>query len=212
VDIFKTELSYTASMEPVTLAEAKAHILVDFTTDDTYIQALITQCRAAVETYCKICITPKTVVWTFDSVPEPGTYPSWISRWDLAFYGYTNCTKWLKIPWGPVQTVDSVTSVTEAGVVTNLTLNTDYFVRGSLFKEIKVNNFTSSIIVTYTSKWPYDSTSSEAIPADLKLGILNEIAFRYTNRGDAVNRYANQNVGISEGAQSAVREKIQLWL
>lgn len=212
MDIFKTELAYSAIQEPVTLTEAKAHCLIDFSTDDTYLQALITECRAAVESYCKISITAKTVIWMFSSLPEPGSYPSWISRWDLAFYGYTNCTKWLRIPWGPVQTVDSVTSVTDAGVVTTLVLNTDYFVRGSMFKEIKINSFSGNVIVSYTAKWPYDPNNSQLIPADLKLAILNEIAFRYTNRGDAVNRYASQNVGISEGAQSAAKDYIQIWL
>jgi hypothetical protein len=213
MDIFKSELAYSSSQEPVTLTEAKAHILVDFTTDDTYIQALITQCRAAIESYCNICITPKNITWTFDSVPEPGSYPPWISRWDLAFYGFTNCTKWLRMPWGPVETgTISVTNVTDAGVITTLTANTDYFIRGQLFKEIKINFFTGNVVVNYRGKWPYDSTSSEQIPADLKLAILNEIAFRYTNRGDAVNRYAQQSVGISEGAQSAAAKFLQIWL
>jgi len=212
MDIYKQELSYAASQEPVTLTEAKAHILVDFTTDDTYIQALISQCRSAIEGYCKIAITPKRVTWTFSSLPEPGSYPPWISRWDLNFYGFTNCTKWLRMPWGPVQSVDSVTSVTDAGVVTTLNLNVDYFVRGSLFKEIRINSFSGNIIVVYTSKWPYDTVSSEPIPAALKLAVLDEIAFRYTNRGDAVNRYAQQNVGISEGAQSAAADYVQIWL
>ncbi len=213
MDIFKQEQAYATTQEPITLAEAKAHILVDFSTDDTYIQALITQCRASLEAYCKISITPKIVTWTLDALPlNPDSYPSWISRWDLAFYGYSNCTKWIRMPWGPVNTITSVTQVTDAGVLTTLTLNTDYFVRGTAFKEIKVNSFSGTLIIVYTAQWPFSVTANQQIPTDLKLAILNEIAFRYTNRGEAVNRYAAQDVGISEGAQSAAKDYQQIWL
>jgi hypothetical protein len=165
-----------------------------------------------VESYCNISITAKSIIWTFSATPEPGSYPPWISRWDLAFYGYSNCTKWLKIPWGPVQSISSVTSVADNGTITTLVLGTDYFVRGQMFQEIKVNSFTGSVVVSYTAKWPYDPNNQMLVPNDLKLAILNEIAFRYTNRGDAVNRYASQNVGISEGAQSAAQKYMQIWL
>lgn len=215
IDVFKDE-SYTCSLsqEPVTLAQAKAQCRVDFTDDDDYITTLISQCRAAIETYCNISIVVKTISITIannyglpqDSVNRYGPIYSssfgaqYISRWDLNFFGYGMAGKWFRLPYGPIRAITSVTMISQANppVVSILTLNTDYFLRGAAlpgsFQEIMIPNWSNNCLIVYYAGYL-------TVPSDLKLAILNEIAFRYESRGDATNRYAQQNVGICEAAR-----------
>lgn len=207
VDVFKDE-SYTCSLsqEPVTLAQAKAQCRVDFSDDDDYISTLITQCRAAIESYCNISIVLKTCTVTISNnciPPYLNRYNS-ISRWDYAFYGIHSASQWFELPYGPVRTVTSVT-MTDNNSITVLTADTDYFLRGTLFKEMRINNWGGTALVVYYAGYT-------DVPNDLKLAILNEIAFRYEMRGDTANRYAQQNVGICEAAQALAQKYIRQWV
>jgi hypothetical protein len=190
------DLSYVAT-EPVSLAEAKTQLYVDFADDDTFIGSLITQARMAIETYCNISILYKTVTATLRNNIDYSNMPdalTWISRWDYGFYGLTPAGQWFELPHGPVQVVLSVTSIDSTGAITLLTNNTDYWVRGTSFKQIKLNTWSDQIIVIYM-------TGYATCPYDLKLAILNEISFRYEQRGNTTNRYASQDVGASEGSK-----------
>jgi len=55
--------------EPVTLAQAKQHLRVDFDDDDDYILALITAARQYVEKYINRSIYPRKMRLTMDSFP-----------------------------------------------------------------------------------------------------------------------------------------------
>src|SRR5438094_4704069 len=57
---FTTSLVTGPATEPITLAEAKAHLRVDFTDDDALIAALITAAREAAETFMRRAILPQT--------------------------------------------------------------------------------------------------------------------------------------------------------
>jgi uncharacterized phiE125 gp8 family phage protein len=48
--------------EPVTVAEVKEELQIDFTDHDTYLGKLITRMRRAMERYCGISMVPKEVV------------------------------------------------------------------------------------------------------------------------------------------------------
>jgi len=190
------DLSYVAT-EPVSLTEAKAQLYVDFADDDAFITALITEARTAIETFCNISILWKTVTATLRNNIDYANMPeqfAWISRWDYGFYGLTPAGAWFELPYGPIQVVLSVTSIDSTGAITLLTNNTDYWIRGTQFKQIKLNTWSDQIIVVYMTGYP-------TCPQDLKLAILNEIAFRYEQRGNTTNRYAAQDVGASEGAK-----------
>src|SRR5688572_19535786 len=51
---------------PITLVEAKKHIIVDSTIDDDYITQLIEDCISEVEYWCGIAIIPQTVTFIGD--------------------------------------------------------------------------------------------------------------------------------------------------
>ena len=206
MDIYRDPGSYTPT-EPIGLAEAKSWLLVDFTQDDTLITSLISYCRALIEEYCHVSIIPYTVTATLPSRPLiPGRdYPYGVSRWDLQFYGYTGCNNWQRMEWGPVNNITSFTSVQDNGTVTSLVLNQDYYVRGTQFKEFKYNNFTDTIMVVY-------KTGFAVCPPTLKMAILNELAERYTNRGDQRNvRYGNTKT-LCDKAILACNQFNQIWI
>lgn len=204
VDVSKSE-AYVG-LEPVALAEAKAWILVDYADDDSLITSLITQSRQSIEDFCHISIVAKTILLT--AMPDNwlwnnSNYLVNVSRWDRSFYGFPTMGDWSELPYGPVATVQSVVSV-NLGITTILTLNTDYYLRGTNFQQIKVNTETETLLIQYTTP--------VYCPEVLKEAILNEIAFRYELRGSGLNRYASQNVGASEGAQALAKQYQRIWV
>jgi len=193
IDVSKDEISYTPLVEPITLAQAKAWCLIDFTDDDTLITSLITQSRKAIENYCNISIVPKTITLTArNPMPFNADLNILNFRWDATFFGWPINYQWTELPWGPVASVSSVTAIDTAGAITVLTNNSDYYLSGQAFKQMRVNMWYDQLIIIYST--PY------FCPDALQEAILNEIAFRYQNRGSGLNRYAAQNVGASEGA------------
>lgn len=188
-DVDKQE-SYVGT-EPVSLAEVKAHLRVDFTDDDTMLTAMITAARQAIEDYCHISLVSKTVTLTLESIQTPRsifTQP----------FQVQNSTNSFELPYGPVQAVSLVTSIGSDGVtVTTLVLNADYFITGKAFKTIKLlcdfQNFIMVYVVGYA-----------ALPGPLRLAILNEIAYRYESRGEPQNisrATAFTKQGVCLGAQ-----------
>ena len=63
-------LSSGPSVEPVTTAEAKTHLRVDTSDDDTYIAALITAARIYVEKAQRRALISQTWAWTLDEFPS----------------------------------------------------------------------------------------------------------------------------------------------
>ena len=195
VDIFKDE-SYD-STEPVSLGEAKQQIFVDFSDDDVFISNLISQSRAAIETYCGISILSKTLTITLQSRPDfPLSYlMPWYDPNPTVNHVDQGIGTWFELPYGPVKSVSSVTSVDYTGSITTLDNNVLYHVSGTSFLKMRVDVCSDNVLVIYYTGYP-------SCPPDLKLAILNEIAFRYEQRGNSTNRYASQNVGASEGSQA----------
>jgi uncharacterized phiE125 gp8 family phage protein len=167
IDIKITEATIT---EAVTRAEAKRHCVVDaaFTADDTLFDDLIKECRQSIENACNISIVDKTVVLTAD--------------W--------KCEK--ELPYGPVKTITEVkfrTGTATDGTAQYDTLTGDDFSTDGELSKLFASSRCGRHKITYT-------TGFTTVPADLKLAILNEIAYRYENRGDEAK------AGISEGAQA----------
>lgn len=185
-DVDKQE-AYVGS-EPVSLADAKAHLRIDFSDDDTILSAMITASRQAIEDYCHISLVAKTITLTLEANEVPKTMFAQPYQVRQGFNSF-------ELPYGPVQSVASVTSIDSNGTsITSLVLNADYFLTGIAFKTVKIiNNFTNNILVYlvgYTS-----------LPSPLKLAILNELAYRYENRGDGQNlratAFTEQGVCVS---------------
>ncbi len=165
---------------PVSLADAKAWIVITFDDDDTLLTTLITQCIAAVEKYCSVAILKKTVTMLADIHLET------------------------ELPYGPVVDFTSASIKTDPATYTAMALNTDYQLDDDVSYARFIPRRCGRMLLVYNVGYGTD------IPSDLKLAVLNEIAFRYEKRGDSTNRYAQQNVGISEGAQALANPFIRM--
>lgn len=148
--------------EPCTLTEAKLKCIVDFTDDDALITSLITQCRGLVENKTFLSLVEKTIVLTVDLHRE------------------------LKLPYGPIRQVTEVKwrqGTNSDGTPDYVTLTDDDFVTyGEDFLTIKstkcgIHRISYSVGYTGTS-------GNYPTRDDLKNAVLEEVSYRYRNRGD----------------------------
>lgn len=163
--------------EPVTLTEVKTHLHVTDSDNDTELTALITQCRKSVEEFCLISIVNKRITLTADFDCE----------WEL--------------PYGPVIGIESVETrdtTIGSGIPSFSTLTEGWEITGEEFKEF----YTSSTLrhkLIYTAGY-------QTVPIDLKLAVLNEIYFRYENKGQ-------NNEDICKAARElAISYKRMIWI
>jgi uncharacterized phiE125 gp8 family phage protein len=156
-DVIEVQVVTDITVEPVTLAEVKRHLELQFDTsgsydfddDDTKLTALISQCREELEQYTGLSFAGKTL--------------KAILRNDCGG---------IEIPFGPVTALTSIKDVDG----NTLTATTQYTVSGNLFKRIDYPG-SCYLEVNYTAGYT-------TLPAGLKRALLEEIAFRYTNAGD----------------------------
>lgn len=156
--MFNVKTTSAPATWPVSLTEVKTHLAVTHTDDDTMLTDLFKQVTREVENYCGIALGTQTKVWTFDF----------------------DCNTEYSIPYNPVASVTSVYRKVSAGDYTELlVVNDDYDLDGQLKKTLNIFSG-GRCKVTYVT-----GTEWATCPPDLKLGILNEIAFRYEHRGDS---------------------------
>jgi len=89
------DVSTAPTAEPISTAEAKTHLRVTVSTDDTYIDTLIASARHWVEQHCGIALIDQTLKLYLDRFPI--------------------CDEPIMLPRPPSQTISSVTYVDEDG-------------------------------------------------------------------------------------------------
>lgn len=72
---YPATVTVAPSSEPVTLAEAKAHVGVEDTSRDTELNIYITAARSYVESYCSIMLASRTVTVKCDGFDDFATFP-----------------------------------------------------------------------------------------------------------------------------------------
>lgn len=210
VDISRTPLT---PVEIITLAEAKAQLIVTYTDDDTLITGYILKAIKAIENFCNISLQPYTCTLTADLYQE----------WEL--------------PYGPVTAINTVQTRTAnsgsgpqqyTGAAGNWLTDgtqfitfipagdggfnpavpfTGYFQWGPWASRYGYAPGLNRYRIVYTTGWGTDT------PDDLKQAILMQVAFLYEHRGEAdANRY-NWLPGVCEAALVfADKYKRQSWL
>jgi hypothetical protein len=139
--------------EPITSAEVKSWLKIDFADEDTLIASLITQCREIAEEASGLALVVKTIEYFEEDR-------------DLI-------SDWVKLPY-PEH--DSITEVVLDG-----TAITDYYTSGLTQKLIKVSGSVSSESLNdYGLKVTY--TTLGTCPAGVKLAMLKLIAENYDKR------------------------------
>ena len=170
-------------VEPVSLAEAKAHLRLDSDSDDAYVTALITAARERVELFLRRALITQTLEYTIDGFPRGE----------------------IDLPRPPLQLVEWIKYVDTAGVLQTLAADT-YVVDAS-------SNEIGRIALALNQYWPITRSSINSVvirlvagygdsagvvPQAVRHGILIEIANLYENREDIVIGQAIDMMSISE--------------
>lgn len=157
---YPSAVTVPPASEPITLAEAKAHLRVDASADDTLITRLVTVSRSFVEDYCASRFATQTVVMKCDGFD------------DLA-----------RMPEAPIQSVTSVTYVDTAGATQ--TLSTDvYELRADGLEAAIVTKYgkTWPIIRPGSRVTVTAVVGTATTPPPVKHAMLLHLAFSYERR------------------------------
>ena len=154
--------------EPVTLAEAKAHLKVDTTADDTLITSLVTAARARAEWHTgRAFVTQSWTLW-LDAWPESGLIeiplPPLQSVTQVKTYALDDTPSVL----GP-----SVYHVDGASAPARLAGKIDFAPPANL-------RAVNAVEITFTAGY----VAASAVPWPIKQAILQIVADLYANRGD----------------------------
>jgi uncharacterized phiE125 gp8 family phage protein len=158
------------TVEPVTLAEAKAHCRIDTNDDDAYVASLITAAREWCEQYLD-----RTLVQT-----------QWVMRFDSFPYE-------IELPRPPVATAGTATAVTvtytlgdeSTAVLSSSQYRVDRHSTPGVVRQLRSGTWPANLddknAVTVTWWAGYGSSSSD-VPAAIRHAMLMLIAYWYDNR------------------------------
>ncbi|QDV34022.1 head-tail connector protein [Tautonia plasticadhaerens] len=171
--------------EPVTTAEAKAHLRVEVDDDDTLIAALVVAARRLVEARLARALVSQAWDLTLDGFPRACTQRpgSWERSW--SYYGT------LTVPLAPLASVSSITYVDAAGEEQTLDPSGYQVVAGS----------PGLVVPAYGTSWPATRSRPEAVtirftagygdaadvPQTLKLAVLLLVSHWYEHREAAID-------------------------
>jgi uncharacterized phiE125 gp8 family phage protein len=167
------------AVEPVTLAEAKAHLRVDTSDDDTYIGALITAAREWCEQYLDRTLVHTQWVMRFDKFPDSGIEPVELPRPPMVASGTaTAVTVTFTQEAGPTSTY----STAEYRVDRNATPGAILPIYGSTWTPHRQDD--NAISVTW---WGGYGATGASVPAAIRHAMLMLIGTWYERRAAADN-------------------------
>lgn len=161
-------------VEPVTLAEAKAHCRVDTTADDAYISSLISAAREWVEEYLDRTLVHTQWVMRFDRFPLDGTHD-------------------IELPRPPMATAGTATAV----ALTFTYENGDTATYSTASYRVDRQSTPGTVKTLYGQTWPPHlqddnaisvtwwggyGASGSAVPAAIRHAMLMLVAYWYDNR------------------------------
>jgi uncharacterized phiE125 gp8 family phage protein len=184
--IYTPVFDEAGATEPVTLAELKAHLVITYSDDDTYLTFLISACRHAVEQFCNISIVQKECTIMVDAYCE------------------------IELPYGPVQSFTSATLKTGNGGSEVQVLNDGYQIDGpteSFQRFIPLSGGRYTLV--------YD-TGYAIIPQDLKLDLVRICGYCYQNKGDqpltSLQSGLDRPKGLDQALELFAAKHRRLWV
>lgn len=157
--------------EPVTLAEAKAHLRVEHTADDAYITTLIEAVRTCIEGITHRALVTQTLELTLDAFPS--------------------CSGVVRLPRNPVSAVTSVQYIDDAGITQTLDAAKYRVDLKSIVARLTpaygeiwptTRPITNAVIVTFTAGYG----TAGAVPKAIKQAILLSIGTYYDTLRETV--------------------------
>lgn len=202
------------AVEPVTLAEVKALLVIADTADDALITAMIPEARAYIEHMAGMALITQGWRLSLDSWPVGGV-PWWDGVRQSAISELAGTPRALELPVWPLQTVDAVTVYDEAGTASTVTVATTFDVdayqhpgrlalRNSATWPIALRA-TNAIQIEYTAG--YGDTAAD-VPAPLKRAVKQMVAYMYAHRGDgcdAGDAYTESGAAAAIGRYKVVK-------
>lgn len=168
-----TRIKTDISTEPLTYADISQFIkfLDTNANETTLINNMVKACRQLFERRCGLAFAEKTLETLF-------------RPWDKPFI----------LPVMPIISVDKVETVDYQGTKTELTLNSEYYKRGTYQVEIQTSSVTglsnpwrdgeSSYDLLVTYKAGYGNALTETLPEPLKEAMRKQVMQWYDNRDD----------------------------
>jgi uncharacterized phiE125 gp8 family phage protein len=169
--------------EPVSLAEAKAHLKVDYSADDDYITALITAARQQAEEYTNLALIDTTYEQAFDGFPATtrlNPYQSLV-LWRSPLISVTSV----------VYTAEDGTSITEDAA----NYKVDTYRRPPSVSPVygyswqSAQDIPASVVVTFRAGY----ADADSVPVAIKQALLLMIGSWYDNREDSVYNLPTQS-------------------
>lgn len=175
--------------EPVTLAEAKTRLEYYGSAKNTFIESLITVARQVCEVYSGLSFVTQERRIKMDRFP---CNTSRVIRNNYDFYNE------IIIPYGPVQTVDSLSYTDTNGVVQTLIENTDFLLdndsaiarvypidsNGNVTSWPDTKCIPNAVVLNYTAG--FDDVSGVHLPVVVKQAIMLQVVSMFENRQDEV--------------------------
>lgn len=166
------------ALEPVTLAEAKAHLRVDTDADDVYVSHLISAAREWVEQYLDRTLVHTQWVMRFDKFPDSGIEPVELPRPPMVASGTATA---VTVTFTQEQGSTSTYSTAEYRVDRHATPGTILPIYGSTWTPHRQDD--NAISVTW---WAGYGASGSSVPAAIRHAMLMLIGFWYENRSSVL--------------------------
>ena len=160
------QLKTAATSNAVSLTEAKAHLRVDSSDDDTYVTSLIVAAQRHVESYTNRCLSDTTYYFKLSAMPKGG----------------------IVLPFSPIKSITSVTYYDSDNSVQTLSTDNYYY---NVFEEPCTLRWVEDITDTY--KYRTDAvivefvagyTTPQVIPPALQHAIKLLLTDMYEMRTD----------------------------
>jgi uncharacterized phiE125 gp8 family phage protein len=159
--VYSVSVKLDTGNEPVSEDQIKNYIKYDESEADeiTLINSLVKSARELIEKYLNVSLKSKTYQLSFDY---------------LSIDDYT-----IRIPYGPLVSITSLTFYDLDATTTALVEATDYYLRGNQFKEIYLPapDYEGYYVLEYIAG--YGGTNVEAIPAVLMNAICKQVMIWY---------------------------------
>ena len=209
----KSKVTTAPSVEPVTLAEVKAHLrLGNNISEDALLTQLITDARDIAERYTGRKFITQTLTG-YASQSYGGDEPFWDGVRVGSIDHLNTWTREISLGWGNAQSVTSFETVDKDNTEIAYA-STNYYLDNfddDAIPAIKLNNdadgfgvlrYENSLKIVWVAGYGDSSTD---VPAGIRRGILQLVGHTYANRGDCTEPSQCVNSAGASGMLSSFR-------